>query len=439
MPSFGITPAGFVVKPTSAILSDMQQAVWASPQFSPDLDLSPQTPDGQMLAVVANAAGSIWELLQVAFNQMNREDAEGAALDNLGDIIGVPREGETYTQVYCTCALSSADAPYAAGSLVANVNGQPAQTFSNVASVQASDITSGSATVLFQATAIGPTPAPAPGTITQITSPVTGWTSVTNPLQGADNALGYTSLGQAEEADAAYGPRQASEVAVDGSCNPSATVAAIEQLGASQQPPVTLTASIVVNTTQAAIVSGGVTIQPTQYAIFVYDPTGWLGLSAANLAALGQIIWNNRPAGNLDVGTTQIQVQDATLGQQTVTYTPVVPEPLYVSATIAVLPGQVFANVAAAVQTALITAAVAPTPASGIPPAGQLAPGAPVIGSQLSAVISGVPGVADVKALTFGFSSSPSNTTPITVPANEVATITQANIANIVITQGSYP
>ncbi len=108
----------------------------------------------------------------------------------------------------------------------------------------------------------------------------------------------------------------------------------------------------------------------------------------------------------------------------------------------AIRAGFVWANVEAAIQTAFVAAAVALTPANGVPPPGQLGPGLDVIQSQLSAVIQSVPGVYDVQALTFDFVASPSNTAPTsssrrlpTSPPLAAGTIA----TNIVLTQGTFP
>lgn len=441
--AYGLTVAGFVVKPLVQILSDMQNNVWSAPSIGPELDLSPQTPDGQMLGIYANDISSVWELLQEVYNVLNPTAAEGASADNVGDLRGVPREGASYTQVYCTLVFGSGPSypvTFAGvvgttpGALVANVSGLPAQTFSNLSSLTVTG--PGTVTgVLFQATQIGPTPAVNQNTLNAITTPVTGWTSVNNPA-------GQSQAGTSQETDANYLPRQEAEIAAEGSCNPSATVAAIEQLGAAQTPPVTLTATVYSNTTEppVPVTIGSVTVQPNQFAVFVYDGgTGWLSVGA-NQQLVGQTIWDNNPTGNLAVGTITVTIQDPVLGQLAISFNEPTGEPLFISATFAIRPGFVFATVAAGVRAALVAAAVAPTLASGVAPAGQLTPGTAVIGSQLQAVIMGVPGVLDVQALTFGLASSPVNTAPIAIPINEVATILQGTVAtNVVLTQGAPP
>jgi Baseplate J-like protein len=484
----------------------MQSQAWET--IDPELDLSAQTPDGQMLAIVANAAASNWELLQISWNQFNREDVEGAGLDNVGDLVGIPREGESYTQVECIVTLDSADAPYAAGSLMANVSGLPAQTYTNVAAITATQIiaASGTPAALFQSTVIGATPPVNAGTLTVITTPVTGWSAITNPEA-------QTQLGSNEELDSAYGPRQEEELAAEGSCNPSATAAAIIQLGAAQTPPQTLTVSVLENTTAYDKNVNGVILPPHTYAAIIYDGgTGWASgtqlagtvtttngsasitfTSSQSLAAgsqlafagqpgsvytlastvsgtsgtltepytgitnvgvatvpgagwqaIGQVIYNNKPSGITSIGIFGVTVLDPILGAQATFFSIPTPLRLRVSATITLRTGAVFTQVVAAIQAALVQAAIALTPATGIPPTGQLAPGSPVIGSQLSAVIMSVPGVQDAygpggpgTSIQFDFISSPTNTAPIPVNAISIATISAANApTDVVITQG---
>lgn len=413
MASYGVTQAGFVVKPLSQILADMQSQILAT--ISASYDLSPNTPDGQMLGIYAASSAAVWELAQAAWNQFNRSDVEGAGLDNIGDLTGTPREAASYTQVFCTVTLAAGT--YAAGSLVANVAGQSGQTFSNLYSITtAGGIVTG---VLFQATQVGVTPSVNPGTLTVITAPVTGWSTVTNPA-------GQSQLGTAAELDPAYMLRQALDLAVSGSCNASATVAALEQLGAAQQTPVTLSVSVLENVQWSYQVLNGVGVPPHSWCVVVYDGgTGW---ATSNATLIAQTIFANKPAGVAPVGTTSATFLDPILGSQTIPFLQPAGQPLYVSATVVARPGVSHAALVPAIQAALVAAAVAPTPANGIAPNGQLAPGASVYQSQLEAVIMSVPGVLNVSALTFGFAPAPTNVAPLAVAASSIATLAAANV-----------
>ena len=507
-PPYGWSASGFVAKPVSKILSDMQSSLLAN--VDDTLDLSEQTVDGQLLAIVANEFAAMWQLAEIAAQQYDRTETVGAGLDNIGDILGVPRESESFTQVYCTCTLAAGNAPYAARSLVASLAGFPALTFSNLNAVAAADISGGSATVLFQSTVIGATAAPATGTMTAISAPVTGWSAVTNP------APGYSRLGSNEELDEAYEARQGEEVAAGGSCTPAATTAQLVQLGAAQSPPVTLTVIVIENTSPYQATVAGVALAPHTYMVVIDD--GGVGYSSSNplgnctatngstaitfasnqtLAAgtalvfagqpaviysiaspiaaatagvltqaysgntatlpaaepgagwlpnaagqsIGATIYANKPTGITSVGSTALTVADPILGNEIVYFSEPTPFPLFISATIVPRPASniPFPTLVASVQAALIAAAVAPTLASSYPPVGQLAPGSTVVGSQLEAVIMSVPGVFDVTSLFFGFSPGPGATTPIQLPATQVATILESNIANLIFVQGPGP
>ena len=439
MPSYGATPAGFVVKPLANILADMQAQILAN--VDPQFNLSPATPDGQILGIVAAAAASNWELLQICFNQFNREDVEGAGLDNLGDLIGVPREDATFAQIYLSLVFG-ASAPattLAVGALVVSVAGNAALTFQNAAPVVLTGGAQSFPAVLFQAQTSGPTPTINPGTLTVIAQPVTGWTSVTN---GA-NAL--SQVGTTAELDDAYGPRQAQDVAAEGSCSAAATAAALNELGAAQTPPVNLSATVLENTGNISATIAGVVMPPHTYCPVIYDGgTGWATGSTngiPNASLIAAVIYANKPGGITSYGTTSYTIQDPILGAKTVSWILPTQVPLYFAITVTPRPNVAsFAQLVIAIQQALVQAAVAVTPASGVPPFGQLVPGAPAVGAQFEAVIMGVSGVFDVKALAFDVVASPTNTSPLTAPSSEVYTVAQGtDAANILVIQGSYP
>jgi hypothetical protein len=498
MPAWGATAAGFATKPVSAILAGMQQQAWDT--IDTTLDLSANTADGQMLGIVANEAGSNWDLLQVAYNQYNRDDTEGAGLDNVGDLTGTPREGESFSQVYCTLTLDPAHAPYAAGSLVANVVGQPGQLYANFLTItaamigpnvavvnctssgglievqvaSATGVTSGAAVTLsgvlgtteangtwvltvvdathftlngstfsnayvgggiatygtaaialFQALVGGEVPAVNDNTLNTITTAVTGWSAVNNPGPGSQ-----TQVGTNAELDPAYMVRQVQDLAASGSCNPSATAEALMQFANDLQPPVSINVQVLENPQWYWQIINGVGVAPHSYTVVVYDATGTL-----TAAQIGGVIYANKPAGMVPTGQIPVVVADPVLGNQTVYYDVPAPLPLFITATTNLRPGVSPTSAAAAIRAALVAAAVAPTPANGEPLPGQLVPGASVYGSQLEAVIMGVPGVLNVPALAFDFHSSPSNTAPLGVSAAQVATIAAATSAtNIQLT-----
>jgi hypothetical protein len=426
VPQYGISPAGFSIKPLTQILADYQ-ASWLA-NVDATADLSPTTPEGQILGIIANNDAELWELAQAGWNAFNRQAVEGAGLDALGALTGTPREGASYTQVVGSLTLAAGT--YAAGALVASVAGNASLTFANVLAVTS---TGGVNTVLMQAQTVGPTPSINPGTLTVISTPVMGWTAVTN-------AVAQSQLGAVAQSDTSYVVLQIEELAGEGASNASATQAALVALGASLVPPVNVTAEVFENTSNAPIVLGSLTLPANTFAPIVYEPTGAL---AALPALIAQTIYNNKPAGIASYGTTTGTVVDPVLGNILVQYTIPTAVPIFVTATVVLRPGFALPGVGgitAAIQAALVAAAIAPTPEGGVPPAGQLTPGSPVIGSQLEAVIMSVPGILDMSGLLFGTTATPATSTPIAISPTNVATIAASTAAtNILVVQSSGP
>lgn len=454
MPADGLTPAGFVVRTFTTILQRIQNALLASPAFGPEIDLSPTSPEGQLTTTAANMLSELWELVGLLVSQFSPNNAEGAMQDNIGAIRGIPREGASATEVLCTLTISAADAPYAIGSLVASVQGSPGYTFDNDVIVTSAMISGGIATgVLFVAQTPGASATVNPNTLTNIVNPVTGWTAITNPLAQSEP-------GTNEELDSAYIARQTTELATKGSCNPPSTQANVyaflQSLYAAANNGQPFAVNLYNNTSLSSVNFGTATspyfVPGKSFAVVVYDPaslapqSGPAAPKGAAPTSLAAAIWQNDPAGISSFGTTTGTVTDPVLGQQPVSWSYPTGLPLFLSATIAIrsgftwgtptTPGSVYASILAA----LVAAAVAPTPASGVAPTGQLLPGTSVVQSQLEAVIMSVPGVFDVQVLTFGFSASPVNTAPLVVSPLQVPTISSTTVAsNVLLTQGALP
>lgn len=300
-----------------------------------------------------------------------------------------------------------------------------------------------------QSVAIGPTPTVNDGTLTEITTAVSGWISVNNPAIGSTPNSSQVQIGEAEENDSAYALRQAQDVADEGGDTADALTAQLLQLGAAQVPPITLQVTVLENTTNAFQNIEGLLMPPHSFTPIIWDGgIGWA--EGVGLPLIAQVIYDNTPPGISSFGTQSYTIVDPYLGDQPVSFVIPAEEALYISVVVVPRAGVVWANLESAIQEALVAAAVAPTPSTGIPPVGQLLPGQPVLGSQISAVIMSVPGVLDIKTglvggltvplLTFGFAPSPINGQPITLVASQIPTISAATVAtNVLIGMGAYP
>ena len=187
----GISPtdlAGYVER-LEALLRDALGA---------DLDLAPETPQGQLAGLFGLLLAEIDEGLVNVANGMSHHTAAGSQLDDWGSLLGIPRiTGERST---VTATLSGAAGTVVpAGSRVETTEGAIFRVDTDVV-IGASD----SVDALMRSAEAGPIVAEA-GTLTRLVDIFSGWTGVTNVEDAA--------LGRADESDADYRARYRSTVA----------------------------------------------------------------------------------------------------------------------------------------------------------------------------------------------------------------------------------
>src|SRR4029078_10933401 len=90
MAVYGIdqSTGGWVTKRLPEILADLQADVLAN---IVEVDLSPDTPDGELIGAVAKAAADIWERMEEVYWSQWRDTAEGISLDRANALVGVTR------------------------------------------------------------------------------------------------------------------------------------------------------------------------------------------------------------------------------------------------------------------------------------------------------------------------------------------------------------
>jgi len=77
--------------------------------YGEDLDFTSNTPDGQLINILAQAQADRDELLIKAYNSLNPITAEGVDLDNLAAFHGIKRQGGTYTTIPISLTFSKAN------------------------------------------------------------------------------------------------------------------------------------------------------------------------------------------------------------------------------------------------------------------------------------------------------------------------------------------
>lgn len=167
-----ITDTGIIIPDTSTVLAQVQQE-WRN-ALGQDLNLDPNTPQGQMITAEVLARMDILRTNAKLANQLNPNQATGVFLRSIGGLMGI-NDTETSRSVCVDCAVIGApDTLFPVGTRAVNQDG--------AAFLSIDDITlnaSGEGTVSFQAELPGPivvgvnelTPA----------QPLLGWSSVSNP------------------------------------------------------------------------------------------------------------------------------------------------------------------------------------------------------------------------------------------------------------------
>lgn len=145
--------------------------------FSPGIDLSTESPDGQVLEIFSFELSQAWNELGAVYNSYNPNIAVGAGLRNLGMLTGLPFGAATRSQANIDL-VGTAGTVVPAGSLVTDDNGNEFAT-SLAATIPA--------TVQVVAKISGPIDVNI-GAITTIISPVTGWDSINQTLAGKEGS-----------------------------------------------------------------------------------------------------------------------------------------------------------------------------------------------------------------------------------------------------------
>lgn len=200
----GLTGAGFEAKSLAEIKEEIEAELRT--HVSPNIDLSPESPNGQMVGVLAGQFRKLWELGQQAYSAAYADTSSGWSLDQVAALTGTTREAAKPSTVEVEIQLDAGT--YLAGSLVAVVDGDATARFFNPSDITL--LTGQTITTTFVSENTGPVRANA-GTLTVIAEAVAGWGSVTNPLDAVQ--------GSVIESDADLRARRELELARKGSTN----------------------------------------------------------------------------------------------------------------------------------------------------------------------------------------------------------------------------
>ena len=325
------SPRGFVGQLESAIvtgrMADFQTAFGG--RLNPDLT----SPQGQLVMSEAAIIGAVQDLFLFYTSQVDPAFAQGRMQDGIGRIYFIERNPAQPTTVQCT-VIGAQGVTIPVGALAQDASGN-----TYICTQGGTFDATGTMTLTFANTAVGPIPCPA-GTLTTIYQAILGWDTITNPSDGV--------LGNLVESRTAFEARRRLAVAQ----NSLGSIPSI--LGAVLTVSGVIDAFVTENASNNPQTIGGVILGPNSVYVAV------AGGAPADVA---KAIWTRKAPGTAYNGNTTVQVQDTQSGYvppyptYSVTYTVPAATSVYFNVILANSVG-VPANAAILVQNA-ITAAFA--------------------------------------------------------------------------------
>lgn len=204
-----IGPTGLTIATRDEILANLINGVTGYPGmvaiYGPNINVGPNTPDGNLLNLVALVIADVLELVAQTNASFDPDQSVGTILDSRCSINGVTRQGATYTlqnvSVTVSQALTLPGLDTSTPFTVADSSGNQFQLVTSYVFGAA-----GTQSLAFRAANIGPVQTTI-AAIVNVVTPQTGVVSVTNP--GA-----ATSVGLPQETDAALRSRRTRSVSL---------------------------------------------------------------------------------------------------------------------------------------------------------------------------------------------------------------------------------
>ena len=175
---YGVTENGFVRKPVADVVSSLNNKFIAA--FGSNFDISPESPDGQYIGIMADEIASCWEQAEQVFNAFRPGAVSGIGLDNVCELTNTVRYVDKPSQATVLCD----------GDMGTNVPAGSIVTDGTMRFILDTDVT-----LPGDVTVIAEEPGEyyiAPRTINQIVTPVAGWNSVINETVG-ETGINYES------------------------------------------------------------------------------------------------------------------------------------------------------------------------------------------------------------------------------------------------------
>lgn len=387
MSDYGISSEGFKRKRLDQLLEELNDEVKAI--FGDNFNVSPESPDGQINGVVSESNANLWEIAEDSYNAFNPSAATGNSLSNLVQLNGITRLPATSSRVQLSLT-GTAGTVIPIGSLVStNDTGDQFSTETEVTLDGA-----GNASVFANSVETGPISALA-SSITEIDTPITGWSSVIN-LSDAD-------LGTNEETDVELRARRERSVARDAQAIVDAIFAAVANI-----PGVTQTL-VLENDTNLVDANGS---PPHSFQTVVVGGVD---------EDIADAIWLKKPAGILAYGNTTVEITDTQGIPHDISFSRPTEIDIYVEVTLTTY-SDYPANGDDLIKQAIVDYA------NGVLVDGRgFSLGDDVIYTRLYTPINSIQG-HEIDDLRIAITPSPTGTSNIPIGATEISNFTVANI-----------
>lgn len=383
--AFGLSDTGFLIKRLEAILADKNTAV--TDVFGPDINLTPQSPDGQINGTLAESDADLWELAGAVANMYNPSAATGNSLSALVQINGITRAAATSSSVSLDLTGTNTTL-IPSGSLVSTASGIQYATDADATIAGGVAVVGGTAVI--PAATISLT-----GTITTIVNPIAGWATVNNPTDAV--------IGTDEETDAALRIRRAQSVAFASQSLFESLFSAVAQLDGVIQTVV------LENDTNATDGNG----QPAHSVQVLVD--------GGDDDEIGEAIFNEKCVGITTVGSTTIAVIDNIGGSHDINFQRPTIVPIYVIVNLTTdgtYPGN---------GDDLITQAIIDFSEGQLAAGQRQGIGDDVINSRLYTPINSIPGHT-IDSLFIGIAPAPASSADLVIDFDELAQFLSGNI-----------
>lgn len=253
--------------------------------IDPELDLSTNSIAGQFRNITARQLALAYQAIQIIYNSMNPDAAEGVLLDNICKLTGVIRQPASYSTVTINCnfqfsgVILETDVFFVVSTENPTQKVTPLNTYTSTGS--------GIVPVIFRCDTPGAIDFPA-NTLINIATPTPGLLSVAQPNAAVP--------GSAEESDVSLRARRAESVTIVGAGTVDAITSDILALNSSYEEQ-----------NGGYVVSARVyeaTTVPTTEVELAHSVKCVIETSPANVAsnstlanAIAQAIWDTKPAG----------------------------------------------------------------------------------------------------------------------------------------------